>query len=217
VFSLVLLYNRNPMKISRLTSAALALVSVVLMTGTVSAQASEDPEPEVSTPADPYDRLLAASVTLGIDTPYGIAGAALELSPVRYLGIYAGGGIGREGPRFVAGLLPHFPVGHLSVGLMLGVEGGPFDWDSQGDEQTTTRRHWDFALFFNTGVTFEYRWDNGLFGRLAFGAEKLITPGEADLCQFPDGSDCGPVTGNGNAYTPVRGWAGLTVGYAFEL
>lgn len=205
-----------------MTLRRLPLLALVALLGTLAAPAAaqthEDPEPEVSTPApNPWDRVLAASVTLGLDTPFGIAGAALEVTPFRYLSIYAGGGVGREGGRFTAGLRPQFPIDHMAMGVMLGVAGGPFDWDSQGDMERVTRRHWEMALFFHAGLTFEHRWNDGFFGRLELGVESLLAPGEADACRFADGNDCGSITGSGGSYRPVRGWAGLTVGYAFAL
>src|SRR5690606_28495651 len=88
----------------------------------------EDPEPEVSTqatPPSPWDRFLAVSATVGIDTPFGIGGAAIELTPFRYLSIYAGGGVGRDGGRFAGGILPQLPMGNAALGLMIGLTGGP--------------------------------------------------------------------------------------------
>ncbi len=203
-----------------MTLRRLFLLALLALSGsatTAFAQDQEDPEPEVSTPANPWDRVLAASVTLGLDTPLGIAGAALEVTPFRYLSIYAGGGVGREGGRFAAGIRPRFPMDRMAMGIMLGVTGGPMDWDSQGDEGTITRRHWEMALFFHAGLSMEYRWDDGFFGRLELGAEALVAPDEADSCGFSNGNACGEVTGGGTSYSPIRGWAGLTIGYAFAL
>lgn len=183
----------------------------------------EDPEPEVSSQAarpSPWDRFLAVSATVGIDTPLGIGGAAIEISPFPYLAIYAGGGIGRDGGRFAGGLRPQVPVGNGALGLMLGLTGGPLDWDSRGraqldGDEELIHRYWELALFFHSGVTFEYRWDEGFFGRLAFGIEALLEPGTADVCTF-GGASCESVDYS-DSYRPIRGWAGLTVGYAFEL
>lgn len=177
---------------------------------------AEDPEPEVSSQPstrDPYDRLLAASATLGIDTPFGIGGLALEFSPIRYLTIYAGGGVGRDGARVAAGVRPRFPMGNGAFGLMLGVTGGPLDWDSRGLEDMRIHRYWEFALHLHGGLSFEYRWNEGFFGRLEMGIEALMTPNEADFCGFADGNSCVGVP----LYKPVRAWLGLSGGYAFDL
>lgn len=204
----------------RLLSVAL-FGALVLSPVTAFAQTEEDPEPEVSTPApDVFERLLAFSVTGGIDTPFGVAGGAIEFTPFRYLMIYAGGGIGRSGGRVAGGFQPQVPIGNGNIGLMLGLHGGPLDWESRGrgDEQLHTSRHWDFALFLHGGLSAEYRWDEGFFGRLSFGVEALMTPDAADQCvRGVEGerAECG-VTAE-NLAKPVRGWAGLTIGYALDI
>jgi hypothetical protein len=174
--------------------------------------AEEDPEPEVATPtSNMWDRIFALSVTVGIDTPFGIAGLAAEVTPFQYLAIYAGVGIGRDGVRVAGGLRPQFPMGNAALGILLGLAGGPLDWDSRGGDAQETHRWWEFALFFHTGISFEYRFDEGLFGRLEFGVEALIEPTEATTCRFEGGGMCG----TSGLAAPVRGWAGLTAGYAF--
>src|SRR5690606_13123556 len=96
-----------------LMSSRLLLLALAASLGTLAsttaalAQEEEDPEPEVSTQADPepevsseaarpspWDRFLAVSATVGLDTPLGIGGAAIEVTPFPYLAIYAGGGVG---------------------------------------------------------------------------------------------------------------------------
>lgn len=189
--------------------------ALALSSSTALAQDEEDPEPEVSTPAPDamWDRVLAVSVTAGLDTPFGIGGAAIEVTPFRYLSIYAGGGVGRDGARFAGGVRPQFPVGNGAMGIMLGVTGGPLDWDSRGAEDVRVHRYWDMALFLHTGLSGEYRWSEGFFGRLEFGIEALLTPSEATVCSQSDGNSC-----EGAALaSPIRGWAGLSVGYAFQL
>ena len=63
--------------------------------------------------------------------------------------------------------------------------------------------------------------DNLLFGRIGFGMDGLITPEEPDACSL------GPANGSGSGEPcgsaadtlalPIRGWAGLTIGYALDL
>lgn len=174
----------------------------------------EDPEPEVAIDHSVlYDRIFAASVTVGLDTPLGIGGVAAEVTPFRYLAIYAGVGVGRDGFRVAGGIRGQFPIDRAAFGIMAGLTGGPLDWDSRaaGADAQETHRWWEFALFFHSGISFEYRWDEGIFGRLAFGVEALIEPTEATTCRFETGGACG----REGLASPIRGWAGLTVGYAF--
>lgn len=186
------------------------------------AQSQEDPEPEVSDEgpgSDVWDRMLAFQLTGGLDTPLGVAGGAIEFAPVRYLAFYAGGGVSRSGGIVAGGLRAQYPIGSAAIGLMVGVGGGPLDWESRGrtQEHLHTSRHWDFALFLHSGLSAEYRWDIGLFGRLAFGVDGLLTP-DADRClRGAEGLqvDCG--TTAQNLAKPMRPWAGLTIGYALDL
>ena len=189
------------------------------------AQTEEDPEPEVADQGPEaeavYDRLLAVELVGGVDTPFGVAGGVIEFAPWRYLAFYAGGGIGRDGGRFAGGVHGRYPIGNAAVGLMLGFGGGAISWESTGGEMFLARRHWDMALFFHSGITFEYRWPEGIFGRIGFGMDGLITPEEPDACSL------GPANGSGSGEPygsaadtlalPIRGWAGLTIGYALDL
>lgn len=217
----------------RLLLLALAASLGALVSTTPALAQEEDPEPEVSTQADPepevstpppspWDRFLAVSATVGLDTPLGIGGAAVEITPFPYLAIYAGGGVGRDGGRFAGGIRPQAPMGNAALGLMIGLTGGPLDWDSRGrvqfgGDEEIVHRYWELALFFHSGLTFEYRWDEGFFGRLAFGVEALIEPSTANVCTFGGVACSDPSVNYSDSYRPVRGWAGLTVGYAFQL
>lgn len=190
-----------------------------------SAFAKDDPEPEVSDtdpeaaaePRDVWSSLIQLSITGGLDTPFGVAGGAIEFTPYRYITIYAGGGVNRFGGRVAGGLRINMPLGNAAVGLMMGVGGGSLEWDSDIPDGSLSRR-WDFAFDIHAGVTFEYRWEMGLFGRLAFGAQGVIDQ-DADSCSMSvgdnEGVDCAFPTDV--LAEPIWGWAGLTIGYALDL
>ena len=201
------------MTLRRLT--ALALMTGLLCASTAFAQTEEDPEPEVSTPG-PYSRMLAVAVNGGVDTPFGVVGGSVEFAPIEHLNIYAGGGVSRSGARVAGGLELRFPVHSTSFGVRAGVAGGPLSWDSRGavDGNVTVQRYWEFALFVHMGFTIEYRFDEGIFIRGMVGMEGLIA-GDVTSCAAVDGSVCDPA--RGDLFNPMRGWAGLSVGYAFEL
>ncbi|MGE0792011.1 MAG: hypothetical protein AB7S26_40430 [Sandaracinaceae bacterium] len=210
------------MNLSRAT-CALAL-GLALSIGALSSPAyADDPVPEVSDgapdaePRDVWGSLLQLSATVGLDTPFGVAGGAIEFTPWRYLAIYAGGGIGRAGGQASGGIRFQFPVGNGAVGLMTGVGGGAQDWDNNVSGGVVTR-HWDFAFNLHMGVTFEYRWEMGLFGRLAFGATGILESQPESCTMTVD--DNTPAACNFSSdilAAPIWGWAGLTVGYALDL
>jgi len=201
---------------------ALALLAGLLCASTAYAQDpdQEDPEPEVSDagpeePTNPYERMLGVSVTGGLDTPFGVVGAALEFAPVEFLNIYAGGGVSRSGPRVAGGVQLRFPVHGAAMGIMTGVAGGPMDWDSHFDDNGDgLHRYWEFAMFIHAAFFLEYRWDIGIFGRLQLGAEALIA-GDVTECRAPGDAACDPA--RDDLLSPIRAWAGLSIGYAFEL
>lgn len=197
-----------------LSLALAALAGALLFAPAALAQDREDPEPEVSTPSPTdavWDRVLAIAATVGIDTPFGVGGARLEVTPFRYLAIYAGGGVGRDGARFGGGLRPQYPIGNGAVGVMVGLGGGPLDWDT-GHPNLYVHRYWEMALLVHAGLTGEYRWDEGIFGRFEIGMETVATP-TPSYCAYSDGTACVGTTD----FAPVRGWVGLTVGYALDL
>lgn len=185
---------------------------------------ADDPEPEVSDTdpeedtGDVWDSLLQLSVTGGLDTPFGVAGGAIEFTPYRYITIYAGGGVNRFGGHVAGGLRVNFPLGNAAVGLMMGVGGGSLSWDSDIPDGSLTR-NWDFAFDIHAGLTFEYRWEMGLFGRLAFGAQGIVGDQNADSCTMSvggnEGVECAFPTDV--LAEPIWGWAGLTIGYALDL
>ena len=174
----------------------------------------QDPEPEVSS-QDQWDRMLGIAATGAWDGPLGVASGQLEFAPVRFLNIYAGAGVSRSGVRVGGGVQLRVPVGEGAMGVMGGVTGGPLDWDSRGDEDARIHRWWEFAMFIHGGVFFEYRWPMGLFGRFSVGADALVTPDGAEECTLPSGDACGNL--GDDLYKPVRGFAELSIGYAFDL
>ena len=203
---------------------AFALFGALLLAAAPTAHAQEegddgseeDPEPEVSSQPDQWDRMLGIAATGAWDGPLGIGSGQIEFAPVRYVNIYAGAGVSRSGVRVGGGLQLRYPVGDGVMGLFAGAGGGPMDWDSRGEEGVTQiHRYWEFALFLNGGVYVEYRWPIGVFGRFSVGVDALVTPDAASECVLPSGGACGNV--EGNLYKPVRAFAELSIGYAFDL
>lgn len=208
------------MNLRRLVALALlgGLVSLAQhATATVAfAQDEEDPEPEVSD-AGPtvWDRMLAVQVTGGYDTPYGVIGAALEFSPHPWVTIYAGGGVGRFGGRFAGGLQLQVPVDSTAFGIQAGFGGGALEDATDGAENARIRRYWAMALYFHSAFSVTYRFEDGIFGRLSLGMNALVA-GDPDECVFTATETACGVSGS-NLNHPVHPFAGLTVGYAFDL
>jgi hypothetical protein len=194
---------------------------------------ADDPEPEVSDqveePAGPdpmhlrWDRLLGLELTGGIDSPYGVAGAGILVSPIRFLRIDLGGGVSRDGARLAGGVSLVLPQDHFALVIRVGASGGPLGWD--GDYTTdpppgsTTQtpvlahehRYWSFAAFFDTSLGLEYRFDEGVLIRLSFGVQTTLND-TADACAADGGACMGTVHDH-----PARLWGALSVGYMFDI
>lgn len=213
------------MKSSR---AVLLLASLLMVVGTLFPAASgraDDPEPEVSTPAPErtrWDRMLAVEVVGGVDTPYGLIGAAVVVSPIRNLALDLGGGYSRDGGRVAGGARLVLPHENAAFGLRVGFAGGPLTWQSAVAGQpaplgsmpstgdSTQTRTWDFVGFLDVSLSLEVRFDMGMYLRFDFGVEHSLAG--ADRCVETDGGTC-----TAGGYQPTRSYVGLALGYAFDI
>lgn len=185
-----------------------------------------DPEPEVSdgedTP-DQWDRWLGIELVGGLDTPYGLLGADVRLSPHRNVVFDIGGGGSRDGARVAGGVAFQIPDREFAFQVRGGVAGGPLTWDSGYEFEDSTgmlhaatlHRAWDFTAFLDLDVALEWRHPSGWGGRIFFGVENdLIST--ASRCAVDDGTtetNCAPGSGG----HPIRVYLGLSVGYSFDL
>lgn len=169
-----------------------------------------DPEPEVSDPVSPYTRLLGVELIGGLDTPYGLIGADVRLSPIPFLSIDAGAGVSRDGVRVGGGVSLIAPQDHFAFTVRIGAAGGPLNWDSGGLQ--AQHRYWSFAAFISADLGLEYRWDEGFTGRVFVGLEDDVTS-TADVCTTGEGLACDPSLGS----HPTRLYIGLAIGYMFDF
>lgn len=222
------------MKVARFALLlALALGTLPLIAPATAA--ADDPEPEVSTePAEPaaprdiWDRMLAVEITGGIDTPYGLVGGAVVVTPFRNLALDLGGGVSRDGGRVAGGLRLVLPHANGALGFRVGFAGGPLSWDTTVPGQpgritdgsdvplVTQRRTWDFVGFFDASISLEIRFDMGVYTRVDLGVEHALA--SADHCDLGDGAGSSACTnGAGGSGVPMRSYLQLSVGYAFDL
>lgn len=226
-----------PEKVSTMTRLRLLALLLSLPFGALafspSVALADDPEPEVSDqveePAGPdpmhlrWDRLLGLELTGGIDSPYGVVGAGILVSPLRFLRIDLGGGVSRDGARLAGGVSVVLPQDHFALVLRVGASGGPLTWDGDyaadpaagSPTQTPViahqHRYWGFAAFFDTSIGLEYRFDEGVLLRLSAGIETTLND-TADACASDGGACLGTVHDH-----PARIWGALSVGYMFDI
>ncbi len=174
-------------------------------------EVSDDPEPEVSTPPSLYNRMLAIELIGGLDTPYGLIGGSVRLSPIDFLTIDAGAGVSRDGVRVAGGVSLVAPQDHFAFVLRVGAAGGTLEWESGGTQPQS--RYWAFTAFIDASLGLEYRFDEGITGRLFVGVENDIID-TADSCRvIATGDECDPAGGS----HPTRIYLGLAIGYAFDI
>lgn len=194
----------------------LALLALPLAPGAASAdpepEVSDDPEPEVSTPPSLYNRLLSVELIGGIDTPYGLIGGSVRLAPIDFLVIDAGAGVSRDGVRVAGGLSLVAPQDHFAFVVRIGAAGGPLEWESGGTQPQ--HRHWNFTAFIDASLGLEYRFDEGITGRLFVGVENDLID-SADTCYFVESPDDACDVAGGSH--PTRIYLGLAIGYAFDI
>ena len=216
------------MKPSRIALVALALASLALLSGEPRAHADE-PDPEVSSePAarsrDVWDRMLAVEIVGGVDTPYGLVGGAIVISPLRHLALDLGGGVSRDGGRVAGGARLVLPHAMGALGFRVGLAGGPLTWESPlpgpnlpGDAHQSAgvqRQTWDFVGFLDLSLSLEFRFDAGFYVRGTFGAEHALSVASACEERIGDRS-IGACTVHD--FQPLRAYVGLALGYAFDL
>ena len=145
-----------------------------------------------ASPSDPYPPKLFIEAQLGLGTPGGAAGGALELQ-AGPLGVSVGAGEGFSGPQ-VAGMLRYRFWLKPNINIGAGMSAGRYEWVEFSFYDTAAHKVWDVAYWGNAevgvemGSRFRVRVFAGLGSNLNrdAGACVGITPA---VCQKYYGSD----------------------------
>jgi hypothetical protein len=161
--------------------------------------------------SDPWTRVLAVDAHVGLGTPYGLAGLSVEVSPVRFFAIEAGGGHSGYGPQIAGMARLRIPFGADALALGGGVSGGDY---SAADTflEPMWSKDWSPAYWVNLELAYSHRWRNGFELRPYVGVTSLLNPGDA-VC-VPNNNIGDGKCGNPATRLP---YAGLAIGYAFDL
>ena len=155
--------------------------------------------------ADPWtDRWLALEIHGGLGTPHGFGGLALDLTPARFFSFNLGAGMGIDGIQVQLSTRWRIPFDEHGVGVSVGTSFG----DSDVGDLVSTNIHLGNAVWVNSEVFYEHRWEAGLLLRAYVG---LGVKAWAETCRessFHNEEDreCGAV---GHPYV------GLAAGWAF--
>jgi hypothetical protein len=164
---------------------------------------------------------------LGLGTPLGLAGIALDYSPFSILGLNLGIGLGLGGPQYAfASRLRVIRAGRrkqVALYLSGGVSGGAFNTQYRGPdisfagsqggpEDPVAHYHWDAAYWTNLEAGVEIRVRQHLSLRPFAGAAFLLNPsaGTAVIGQYGEiptrAERWAPYLGIAIGYVPRAGW-----------
>lgn len=140
-------------------------------------------DPARARPKDRWrDRDMLIEGHLGIGTPYGTLGIALEIDAIEYFGFVVGGGAGAAGPQIATGFRARAPLGFVALGGELTWSGGPYESTDCHLYCFRDRgvARWDFAHWINVSPAIELRTGSGFSARFYAGAGKLLNPGDGE-------------------------------------
>ncbi len=192
-------------------------------------RAGDDPSGEdvstapASAPPDPWaTQPIVAELQFGVGTPLGLAGLAIDYSPIPLLGFNVGVGLGLGGAEYAfASRLRFIRAGHrrhVAVYLGAGLSGGAYNTayagpdiavdGSQGNfEHPVPHYHWDAAFWTNLEAGVEIRIASHLSLRPFVGAAFLVNPNAGVVV----------IGQRGDLPAPPERWLpylGLAIGYA---
>ncbi len=209
---------------------ALAAAAALLVAAPAPFARADEPSPEGaslgstiserSRSAPLFSRLVSVELQGAIDGPLGVFGGTLVISPLQNLSLEVGGGVSRDGGRFAGGVRLMLPQDHFALQLRLGIAAGPLTWDASAETNGAApyhvRRRWDFQAGLYSDIGFQYRFDFGLYLGLNLGVEGSFSSA-ADQCTVLDEAPGLPRTCAKDGFRPIRVYAGLQVGYAFDI
>lgn len=168
--------------------------------------------------ASVWDPPISVAVVTGLGTPTGLAGATLDVTPVRYLTVGGGAGMGVDGLQQEGHLRLRIPIGPVAVTFGGGVSSGPHV-NHEGKilcaiahEGVCWHRRWDRAWWKNADVAFEMRTSEGFELRAFVGVAGQIDTPETE-CLVTRGSGKGAC--GGARTVAVLPYIGVAFGYAF--
>lgn len=168
---------------------------------------------------DPWRRMFAVDVHLGVGTPLGFGGASTEFTPAPFFTVAAG--VGANGDGMQEGLearIRGIMRSGTAVAVGAGLSTGPYVASSLFELESSTRWHWQRAWWATVAFSVEHRWVSGVELRGYVGAS-ILQNSTADSCSVnePFGyyrtEPCTSLQ-SPHEFTP---FLGLAFGYAFNL
>jgi hypothetical protein len=153
---------------------------------------------------DPWNNhhRVGAELSLGVGTPLGFGGAALDLTPIPYLTLSGGFGFARNitcdgsnGPQIAFMPRARAPIGPIAIAFGAGLSLGSYAYQPSCPFEQDAVRQWDTAYWYNMEGSLEYRMPSGVQFRVFLGKSLLLNGGdyrcESAISPTPDCSGGG--------------------------
>ena len=204
--------------ISRIAGAVVAL-TLTALTPNTSWAARPESNPAVIGPPNRWQEPVALEGHLGTGTPLGLAGVALDVTPVPWLSLNAGVGAGGSGAQFAGMARLRLAPAPVTGGIGAGVSAGRYAWDNQckvyyGPCSAMLRmpdiyRVWNPAIWGNAEFFLEGRTAGRFQWRVYIGLGRILNAGSSS-CTWQSIDGQRPAGCDG---TPFLGYFGTALGF----
>lgn len=160
---------------------------------------------------DPWSWLLIEG-QLGLGAPLGYLGLSVGASPVPWIELDLGAGLGAAGVQYAADsrlrLARWGSLDRYAFYLGAGVSMGPYNSDALSPSNPSNY-HWDTAYWGNLEAGLEIRMESGFSARPFVGAGYMFNVNTGKL-------SVGGSTGPPDSISPWQPYVGLGLGYSFK-
>ena len=195
------------------------LIQLLVLAGTVFVMAPEATADSSAVTTDPWaHRTISLELNAGLGTPLGFGGVAMELTPVRYVSLVGGVGVGKTGAQVAGMLRLRAPIGRVGIEVGTGISRGAYDGPAGGTfcfDSGCPTYHYDAAKWLNLEFALDY---NSVASRMYFrffgGVGYLLNPTD---CSYSDRTkligDCSAAPWLENERVP---YLGLALGFRLK-
>ena len=208
--------------VQRFCGSAFVVIMIGLAPRVTSAASPED-NPAVVAPPNRWQKQLAYEARLGLATPLGFAGVAVDVTPVPWVSLNLGIGQGGHGAQYAGMARVRLATTPVTGGIGAGVSAGRYQWDNQCkayygpcaamDRWPVVTRTWNPAIWGNVEAFLEGRAAGGFQWRVYLGLGKILNAA-ASRCTWQSVDGQRP---NGCDESHFLGYVGTALGYSFSL
>ena len=184
--------------------------------------ASPEDNPALVAPPNRWQKPFALEGHLGLGTPLGFAGVALDVTPMSWVSLNLGVGQGADGAQYAGMARVRLAPTPVTGGIGAGVSAGQHQWNNQckvyyGPCSAMLRlpditRVWNPAIWGNVEAFLEGRAAGGFQWRVYIGLGRILNGG-ASQCTWRSIDGQRPSGCDGN---PFLGYVGTALGYSFS-